>query len=179
MGCGKSQAIFLSLACPLQRDPLGAAKYLIFRPAFLHHFLICRKTSTARVSASLLQLGCPVACPACLPWAARWVARWAPSSPALPPPGAPEVWGEQPSWRIGGTGQGRDGFGIGGGSGWEPWGLGLAGLPCPACCCPHRCPHRTPIRLASFCQQEAPSCARPNNPSFFLFFSSPVAGVRR
>ena len=52
-------------------------------------------------------------------------------------------------------------------------GLGLAGLRCPAFTA--RATHPSAHQLL---QQEAPSCMRPRNPHFFLFFFSPVAGVR-
>lgn len=63
--------------------------------------------------------------------------------------------------------------GQGGGSG-----AGRAAVPCLPLPAPLPAPHAHPARQLR--QQEAPSCARPKNPRFFLFFfSSPVAGVRR
>lgn len=130
-----------------------------FRRAFLHHFLIFCKTSAVLVTALLLQLGCPVACP----WAERWAMRWEVSSPALPFPGDPKVWGEQLSRGVGSTG-GCYGCRIGGRSGWEPWVLGLAGLLCPACRCLRWCPHCTPIRLTSFCSRKRRHARAPKTP---------------
>lgn len=71
------------------------------------------------------------------------------SSPFPGISGPPQVWREQPSWEVRGTGLGKDGFGISGGSGCEPKGVGLTGLPCP-----RRCPCHMPIRLEIFCNRK-------------------------
>lgn len=95
------------------------------------------------------------------------------SSPFPEISGPPEVWREQPSSEVRGTGLGQDGFGIDG-SGCEPQGLRLAEMPCP-----RRCQCYMPIRLEISCNRKHRHAPAPKKPHFFLFSSSPVAGVRR
>lgn len=88
------------------------------------------------------------------------------SSPFPAISGPPQVWREQPSWEVRGTGLGQDGFGISGGSGCEPQGLGLAGLLCPRCC-----PCHMPIRLEIFCNRK---CRHARAPKKLISSSFPL-----
>lgn len=154
-GCGSS---FLFSGLSLAQGPARGCFSVrhqqnasFFRPAFLHlvYFLIwCQDLPAGQRLAATAGMPHGMAVPACLPQAVRWAA----SSPTALP-GSPRSLG-----RASGAGQGWVRVGA--------LGSAPAGLPCRSPCHPAH----------ELLRQEVPSRTRPENPHFFLFFSSPVAG---